>query len=172
MPPNRSQLILAHLVGFLLALGLLPIPMMLGTGFVATLLYWMNVSDIQARVTLSEIWLEGASAHSWLNCLTDLYPWGLVCWFGGGLLAGIVSSSDRLTERRQRIARWGVGIAIGVAIGVTQAGLSLGLSTLLALILHTALILPTFFIAVGLSRRMPRFYEWLSETQVESLFRR
>lgn len=164
----------SHLVGFLLSLILLAALYLLGLGALATILYWGNFEGMRANVSLGEIWSQVVSPNSILAFIKKVYPWGLLFWLGGGVMAGW-SSTAQFGERTQRVALCAVGIMTGLGVTVAMNGASLGPSVIMTITVYalgTALTMPAFFMAVALSRGLPKFYEWLRDTEVETLFRR
>ncbi len=173
MNSDLSRSLIAHLTGFLLTVIVLPLLFSIGAGAFATVLYWLNYEGMREQGGLAELWRQVFSVSTWLTFLNRLYPWGVACWLAGGTLTGLVFSSHHMTERRAQMTRWALGLSTGLTLGITQTETTYSFWAVPAgILLYMAITLPAFFIAVGLSRRMPRFYEWLSETQVESLFRR
>lgn len=171
MKPLLFTQLIAHFVGFLLSLVILALFFLVGIGILATILYWGNFEGMRENASLGEIWAQAGSPKTVLAFIGKVYPWGLLCWLGGGLLVGWLSTTT-LSERTQRAARFAVSILTGIGVSVAMNGASLNPGVMTANLVGTALIMPAFFMAVALSRWLPKFHEWLRDTEVETLLRR
>lgn len=171
MKPQLLTQLIAHFVGFLLALIILALLFLLGMGVLATILYVGNFEGIQENTSLGEIWAQVVSPNSILAFVQKAYPWGLFLWLAGGVGAGWLLAATP-NKRTPNAAYLALSVLTGLGVSVAMNGASPNPSVLVANLLGTALIVPAFFVAAALSRRLPKFYEWLRDTEVDALLRR
>lgn len=172
MKQQLSSALTAHFVGFLLSLLVLAQILVLGVGVLATILYWGNFEGMRENVSLSEIWAQVVSPKTGLAFVGKAYPWGLLIWLAGGLLVGGLCAVIP-SEKTQRRVRFAVSVFTGFGVSLAMNGMSSNNpGVLVANLLVTALTVPAFYLAVALSRWLPKFYEWLRDTEVNALFRR